>query len=802
MSIVLSSAQDRLHRLTTMSQRSLTAFILFAVSVLSDSASNAQTTATGPTQQTGPSVSSPTATSSKVDQQLSKVRIDPTGLSPKEFVEKLLAEMTFAEKLGQMQQIYPGGEILDENQAEAIAAGNAGSIFFVGHEQQIRDAQRTAVEESRLGIPLIVARDVIHGFRTAFPIPVGQAASWNPELVQRAAEVAASESRRVGIHWTFAPMVDVTRDPRWGRIAESCGEDPVLASAMGAAMVKGFQSTNANGKITGIAACPKHYVGYGLAEGGRDYNRALVSRNELRNVFLPPFKACVDAGAATIMSAFNSVNGIPATGNRRLLRGVLKDEWKFPGFVVSDWGSVTEMQYHGFAADKREAAIYALRAGLDMEMVTTCFNENLKELVDSNVVSIEMIDDAVRRILLAKVRLNLFTDPYADATQPELLSKSHLQVARELAQQSAVLLKNTGVLPLERTTLRKVAVIGPFADAGKDQIGTWAMDSKAEDSITPLTALKMALGDNVQVTYIACDNLKYGESPEQVAAAVDAANDADVVLLFVGEEEALSGEAHSRADLSFPGGQGELVLAIAQLDVPVVMTVLAGRPLTIGSEIDAVDAVLYAWQGGTMAGPAIADLLLGEVSPSGKLPVSFPKSVGQIPLYYNHPNTGRPAPADYQPPPLAEVGAMHHLKRYTSHYVDLDPFPRFLFGFGLTYTDFEYYDLKLGSSSITEDESLKVSVRLANVGSRPAVETVQLYTRDFVASVVRPVKELKLFRRVMVEPGTTKVVKFELPRSALGFFNEQEQYVVEPGEFEVSVGGSSNTPLSAKFSLE
>ena len=757
-----------------------------------------------PTGPTGPRPERDSATAEPTLPQGAKVRIDAQGLSDEQFVAKLLAAMTLEEKLGQMHQWYLGGEHVDENAAKGIAAGKVGSIFFTGSERLVREAQRVAVEESRLGIPLIVARDVIHGFRTIFPIPIGQASSWNPELVKRAAEVAASESRRVGIHWTFAPMADVTRDPRWGRIAESCGEDPLLASQLGAAMVEGFQSAGEDGSLKGIAACPKHYVAYGLAEGGRDYNRALVSRNELRNVFLPPFKACIEAGAATLMSAFNSVNGVPATGNQSLLRDILKTEWRFPGFVISDWGSVPEMMSHGFAANKREAAIHALRAGVDMEMVTTCYSENLRQLLADEVIQLEMIDDAVRRILLTKVRLGLFDAPYADDTEPELLSTDHLQVARKLAQQSAVLLKNDGALPLAKDSLKKVAVIGPFADAAKDQLGTWVQDGRPEDSITPIVALREALGQSVEVTHVACTQTKFGNNFDDVKAALAAAESADVVLLFVGEEEALSGEAHCRTDLTLPGGQSELVqIVAASSDVPVVMVVMAGRPLTIGPEVALVDALLYAWHPGTMGGPALADLLLGVVSPSGKLPVSFPKSVGQVPLYYNHPNTGRPCPADYDVPSLEEVSQpMPEMRRYRSHYVDSDPFPLFLFGFGLTYTDFEYYDLEISRSSIKEGQALAVRVRVTNAGSRAAVETVQLYTRDLVASVVRPVKELKDFRRIALEPGESTVVEFALPYEALGFFDEQEQFLVERGEFELAVGGSSDTALSTKFSVE
>jgi beta-glucosidase len=428
-------------------------------------------------------------------------------------------------------------------------------------------------------------------------------------------------------------------------------------------------------------------------------------------------------------------------------------------------------------------------------------------LLADNSIQMEMIDEAVSRVLHAKLRLDLFNAPYADRDQPEIDLEAHRQIAKELAQQSIVLLKNEAdVLPLKRDKVKKIVIVGPYADSPHDQLGTWVMDGKREWSVTPLAALTESLGDQVELTYVACSQVRYGE-PAQVVdqelqAALTAAQSADMVLLFVGEDEAWSGEAHSRVDLSLPGRQGELVRALAGLEVPVVLTVMAGRPLAIGAEVEAVDAVLYAWQGGTMAGPALAELLLGEACPSGKLPVTFPKSVGQIPIYYNHPNTGRPSPADYQPPALKDVVGLHNDVRYTSHYIDSDPFPLFLFGFGLTYTNFAYYDLEIESSTITPGQDLRLRVRVGNGGKREAVETVQLYTRDKVASVVRPVQELKAFRRVRLRPGESKIVEFALPYEDLGFFNEQEQYLIEPGEFEVAIGGSSNTRLSAKFLVE
>ena len=763
-------------------------------------------------QATGPTVTGPVETANlpRTEQRTPagearpsgpKQRFTPTAGDANAVVRDILAAMTLEEKIGQLCQSFPGGDTLSSDLAAQIRAGEVGSIFYPGNAGIVREAQKVAVEQSRLGIPLIVARDVIHGFRTVFPIPLGQAASWNPALVEQAAKVSADEARRVGIHWTFAPMVDVTRDPRWGRIAESAGEDPLLNSEMGVAMVRGFQMPAADGRLTGVASCPKHFVAYGLSEGGRDYNRALVSRNELRNVFLSPFKACIDADALTLMTAFQTVNGIPATGHEYLLRGVLKDEWKFSGMVVSDWGSVLEMIAHGSVADRRGAAELAMNAGVDMEMVSTCYREHLPELIRAGKVSESSLDDAVRRILETKIRLALFSEPYADQQRKPLLHESSLKVARKLARQSVVLLKNESALPLKQEKLTKVAVIGPFAEAPRDQLGTWTMDGKASDSVTPLAALKEALGENCEIIHVPCLASKNLSNERDFDVAVAAAKDSDVALLFLGEEEAFSGEAHSRTRLGLPGSQGQLVEEIGKLNVPVVLVVSAGRPLTIGKQVEQVDAVLYSWQGGTMAGPAVVDLLLGKHSPSGKLPATFPKSVGQVPLYYNHPNTGRPSPRDYKAPALAEVKNMPESVRYNSHYVDSDPFPLFPFGFGLSYSQFAYEDLHLSTRELTQGEKLTVSVRLTNSGKMQAAEVVQLYVRDFVGSVVRPVKELKGFRRVDLAPGEHQIVEFELPSESLGFYNEQEQFVIEPGKFQLWVGGSSEAELTARFTL-
>lgn len=771
------------------------ACVALAGGVCGDQATGPQPT--GP-QETGPRPSSADASAQpqRPADQRPRVRLEPTPDDPQQFVDTLLAAMTREEKIGQVCQVFPG-----EETAEAIRQGRVGSVFYTADDDATREFQRIAVEESRLGIPLIVARDVIHGFRTMFPIPIGQASSWNPDLVERAARVAADESRRVGVHWTFAPMVDIPRDARWGRIAESCGEDPLLASRLGAAMIRGFQYRGPDGAVQGVAACPKHFVAYGLAEGGRDYNRVMVSRNELRNTFLAPFKASVDAGAMTLMTAFNTVNGVPASGHRRLVRDVLKSEWGFDGIVVSDWASITEMIDHGYVADEREAAAAAFAAGVDMEMVSTSYDAHLSELIDQGRLSAATLDDAVRRVLTVKLKLGLFDAPYADASRAELLAAGHRQTAVQLARESMVLLKNDGALPLAAESLKTVAVIGPFAEAPRDQLGCWTLDGRAEDSVTPLAALRDALGDDVEVQHVPCKQGAYHGDETEVAAAVAAARTADVALVFLGEGWDLSGEARSRSSLNLPGKQRQLVAALAEVDTPLVLVVSAGRPLTIGPEVQQSDAVLYAWQGGTLAGPALADLLLGRISPSGRLPVTFPKTAGQVPLYYNHPNTGRPSPADYQPPmrngQITSDGIGYH-----SHYVDSDPFPLFPFGFGLTYSDFEYGEPELSATQLAAGDILVVRVRLRNVGSREATEVAQLYVCDSVGSVVRPVKELKGFQRVTLAPGEETMVDFALPYAALGFYDEAEGFHVESGEFRLGVGGDSSIELPVSLVVQ
>lgn len=716
---------------------------------------------------------------------------------------RAVAAMSLREKIGQLLQASTFGDELPGEVADDLREGKIGSLFYTGSAKQTAEAKRIVREESRLGLPLLTPRDVIHGFETVFPIPVGQAASWDPELVERAAAVAADEARAAGVNWTFAPMLDVARDARWGRIAESVGEDPVLASALAAAMVRGFQQpiASADGptRYRGVAACAKHFAAYGLTEGGRDYNRAEVSVSELHSAILPPFQAAVQEGCATVMAGFSTVNGVPASGSRELLTGVLKRRWGFSGLVVSDWASVVEMIDHGYAADRREAARLALGAGLDMEMATTTFREHLLELVESGDVPEAALDEAVLRVVRVKLR---FGDDLRDPPAPLADLAERREVARRLARESCVLLKNDGVLPLRAEGLRRVAVVGPMADAARDQLGCWMLDGKAEDAITPLAALRGALGPAVEVVFAPGAESTIDDSIAGIEAATTAAAGADAVVAFVGEGWQLSGEARSRAAIDLPGSQSALVGALAKTGKPLVVVVLAGRPLTIGAEAAAADAVLYAWHPGTLGGPAIADLLLGVESPSGKLPVTIPKHVGQSPLYYNHPRTGRPALDSTRALLGSGRADFPEPEKYRSHYLDVDPFPLYPFGFGLSYAAFEYGSPTLSSKSLKPGQTLSVQVTLTNTGNVAADEVAQLYVQDVAASVVRPVRELKAFRRVRLEPGESQTLEFAVSADSLAYHDNRGRLVLEPGEFRLGVGGDSTAPLSATFTLQ
>lgn len=715
-------------------------------------------------------------------------------------VEALLKEMTLEEKIGQMNQISPPEDL--SQIVDLVKKGEVGSVLNLVDPEAINALQQIAMEETRMKIPLIVGRDVVHGFKTIFPIPLGQAASFNPQLVEEGARVAAVEAASQGVHWTFAPMIDIARDPRWGRIAESLGEDTYLTSTLGAAMIKGFQGEDLSDP-TSIAACPKHFVGYGAAESGKDYNSTFIPERQLRNVYLPPFKAAVDAGAATFMTSFNDNDGVPSTGNRFILDQVLRKEWGFKGFVVSDWASVSEMIAHGFAKDGKEAAMKAINAGVDMEMVSYTYVTHVKELLEEKKISMETIDNAVRNILRIKIKLGLFENPYVDTSAPSVLyADEHLQKAKEAAIQSAILLKNDdAILPLSQS-VKTIAVVGPMADAPHDQLGTWIFDGDKNYTRTPLKALQAEYGDKVRILYAPGTAYSRDTRTEGIAAAVNAARNADVVLAFVGEESILSGEAHSLTNLNLQGAQSELIAAVAKTGKPVVTIVMAGRPLTIGRDVEVSKAVLYNFHPGTMGGPAIADLLFGKAVPSGKLPVTFPKVVGQIPMYHSHNNTGRPYQGNeilLQDIPL-EAGQTS--LGNTSFHLDAGIAPLYPFGYGLSYTTFSYANLRLSTDKLKATETLTVSVDITNSGKYDATEVAQLYVQDCFGSVTRPVKELKDFTRVFLKAGETKTISFTLPIEKLAFYNLDMNYVVEPGDFNLWVGPNSQEGLKTAFVVE
>lgn len=712
-------------------------------------------------------------------------------------VEALLDKMTLEEKLGQMNQLSPWD--FDEL-AGKVRKGEVGSILNYTDSALVNKIQRVAVEESRLGIPLLVSRDVIHGYKTIFPIPLGQAATFNPQIVERGARVAAVEASADGIRWTFAPMIDISRDPRWGRIAESCGEDPYLTSVMGTAMIKGFQGSSLNSP-TSMAACAKHFVAYGASEGGKDYNSTFVPERVLRNVYLPPFKAAVDAGCATFMTSFNDNDGVPGTANKFVLKDILRDEWKFDGMVVTDWASAAEMINHGFCADGKDAAEKSVNAGVDMDMVSETFIKNLKRSLEENVVSMQAIDNAVRNILRLKFRMGLFDNPYIATPQRVKYAEEHLKVAKEAVEQSVILLKNSsGTLPLT-DNVRTIAVVGPMADAPYEQLGTWVFDGEKEHTVTPLKAIKEMYGDKVNVIFEPALAYSRDKDRSGIVKAVSAARRADAVIVFVGEESILSGEAHSLANLDLQGAQSELIKSLSAVGKPLVTVVMAGRQLTIGKEVEASDAVLYSFHPGTMGGPAIADILFGKVNPSAKTPVTFPRMTGQLPMYYAHNNTGRPANPTEMLIDEIPVEAGQTSVGCRSFYLDAGDTPLFPFGYGLSYTTFEYSNLKLASDMLTVGGELLVAVDLKNTGRYDGVEVVQLYIQDKVGSVTRPVKELKAFRRVTLKAGESTVVSFSLPVSELAFWGYDMTYGVEPGDFRLWVGTSSAEGLSADFTV-
>lgn len=698
-------------------------------------------------------------------------------------VDSIISIMTLQEKVGQLTLFTSGmtttGPGMKDNYRKLIKAGKVGAVFNAYGSKYTRKLQKMAVEETRLGIPLIFGYDVVHGFRTIFPVPLAQASSWNMDLIQKSASVAAREAASAGLHWTFAPMVDIARDPRWGRIVEGAGEDPYLGSKIATAMVHGYQGEDLSSLST-ILACVKHYAAYGAAIGGRDYNTVNMSERLLREIYLPPFKAAVDAGVATIMTAFNELNGIPATANHFLLDTILREEWGFYGFVVTDYTSIPEMIAHGFAPTKKAAAEMALEAGVDMDMQSGLFLNYLPELVKEGEVSIERINKSVARILRMKYKLGLFKDPYRysniERQKEIILSEKNRAIARKMARQSIVLLKNKNdLLPLGKD-IKSIAVIGPLADNQKAVLGPWHGAGHWEDAISLLTGIKEAVGSDVNIYYAKGSEIT-GTDKSGFEEAVTAARKAEVAIVAVGEAARMSGEAASRATLGLPGVQQDLLKAIHETGTPVVMVLMNGRPLTITWADEHVSAILETWFLGVEAGPAIADVLFGEYNPSGKLTVTFPRVVGQVPLFYNHKNTGRPGDPD---------------KKYTSKYIDVKNSPLYPFGYGLSYTTFKYSNMSLSNNQISKTDSVQVSVTVTNTGGRAGQEIVQLYIHDLFAGVTRPVKELRGFRKIYLNSGESKRVTFTVGPEDLSFYNREMEKVVEPGKFKIMIGSSSH----------
>jgi len=687
-------------------------------------------------------------------------------------IEDLLRRMTLEEKIGQMCQ-YSG---ITREHEQMIKEGKIGSLLNVFGAEEINRVQRIAVEESRLGIPLLFGLDVLHGYKTIFPIPLGLASTWDPEVVKRVASIAAAEASANGVRWTFAPMVDIARDPRWGRIAEGAGEDPYLGSVMARAYVEGYQGSSLSDP-NAIVACPKHYVAYGGAEGGRDYNTVDISERTLREIYLPPFKAAVEAGAETIMSAFNELNGIPASANPYTLKTILRGEWGFKGFVVSDWNAIGELINHGVAKDIYEAAEKALKAGVDMDMQGDVYRRTLISLVREGKISEDLIDEAVRRILRVKFKLGLFERPYVDPDRARKIIKcrEHIEAALEIARKSIVLLKNEGnLLPLSKN-ISSVAVIGPLADDHEAPLGPWSCLGDPRDVITVLEGVKSKVSRETRVLYAkGCDIDGY--SMEGFDEAVKAAKESEVAIVVLGESRDMSGEAACRANLDLPGVQEDLLREIHAAGVPIVLVLMNGRPLSISWPAEHIPAIIEAWFPGIQAGYAIADVIFGDYNPGGKLPVTFPRAVGQVPIYYNHKNTGRP--------PLPDV-------KWTSKYLDIPYTPLFPFGHGLSYTRFEYTGLEISPREVGLRDTVSIKFKVKNVGDRVGDEVMQLYVRDPVATVTRPVKELKGFKRITLKPGEEKTVEFKLTLEDISFLNHEMRRVVEPGEIRVMVGSSS-----------
>lgn len=727
-------------------------------------------------------------------------------------VEKLLSQMTLAEKIGQLNLLTPGGavtgEVVSKDVGAKIKAGQVGGIFGVRGAASMRTVQEMAVKESRLGIPLITGMDVIHGHQTVLPIPLALSTSWDMELIEQCARMAAREATADGIMWNFSPMVDIARDPRWGRIAEGSGEDPFLGSKIAAAMVRGYQGEDLKDPTT-MMACVKHYAAYGQSEGGRDYGTVDMSRVRFYNEYLPPYKAAVDAGVGSIMTSFNVLDYLPATGNADLCNSILRKQWGFDGFVVTDYTSLNEMINHGLG-DLQQVSALALKAGVDMDMVGEGFLHTLQQSLTEGKISEKDIDQACRRILIAKEKLGLFDDPYryfdeARAAQ-EILSESNRAFARQVATQSQVLLKNeNGLLPLAKKG--HIAVVGPLADSRRNMMGTWSVSGNHEKSVTVLEGIRKVVGNNATIHYAKGANVSddaefarkvnvFGEeihldekSPEALLReAIQAAQQSDVVVAVVGEAADMTGEASSMAHIGLQPSQLKLLQALKETGKPVVMVLFNGRPMTLTWENAYMNAILDVWFGGIEAGHAVADVLFGDASPSGKLTTSFPVHVGQVPVYHSMLNTGRPYNGE-------------EFSKFKSNYLDIPNEPLFPFGYGLTYTQFEYGTVLLSDTVLQKNGHLTVSVPVKNSGSRAGSEIVQLYIRDVVGSISRPVKELKGFEKIQLQPGETKEVTFQINEELLKFYNYNLQYVAEPGRFLVMVGPNSRDVAVRGFEI-
>jgi beta-glucosidase len=708
-------------------------------------------------------------------------------------VDSLLSIMTLEEKVGQLTLFTSDydvtGPSIRENYKEDIKAGRVGAIFNAFGSDYTRKLQEIAVEETRLHIPLLFGYDVIHGHRTIFPIPLGEAASWDLGAIQQSARIAADEASAEGLHWTFAPMCDIARDPRWGRMAEGSGEDVYLGSRIAEARVKGFQGDGI-GQLNSVLACVKHFAAYGASQSGRDYHTTDMSDRVLRETYLPPYKAAIDAGAATVMTSFNELDGVPATGSKYLMTEILRKEWGFNGFVVTDYTSIMEMIPHGIAEDTASAAALALEAGVDMDMQAGFYNDALATLVKEGKLKETLINEAVKRILRKKFELGLFEDPYR-YSDPErekntVMKAEYVEASRDVARKSIVLLKNDKqLLPLSKSA-KKIAVIGPLANARREMIGSWSAAGDWKKAVTLLEGIKATVGQGTQVLYARGSNVN-DDSTQFISQAVQTAKQADVVVLAVGEAAMMTGEAASRASLGLPGVQQQLVEAIQTTGKPVVVVLMNGRPLTINWIDKNVPVILETWFLGTQAGNAIADVLFGEYNPSGKLPVTFPKSVGQIPIFYSMKNTGRP---------------MDPNNKYTSKYLDESNEPLYPFGYGLSYTTFTYGDVTLDKASITPQDNLTVTCKVTNSGKFAGEEVVQLYVRDLVGSVTRPVKELKNFQKITLKPGESKDVTFTITNNDLSFYRRDMTWGSEPGKFQVFVGGNSRDVKQAEFELK